>query len=323
MVAAAALTALPGAAFGLRPTQVRADVVSGSPELKRTENGSLKRWQEREITVHVDASVSQFAPGAYEAVAEAFGAWQASGAELPRVTVDQIDGASAGVERDGRNSVVLAPIDIPGHESDLAITVSHVDAQTGEIVEADVIINSRKAFVLMEDDVAQGSDTALPGNRVGQTPAGPGQGDSHQSEAVLAHGRSASGPSEHEPDGIPSCQQPLDPSELTAACGSAHDFQNVVTHEIGHFFGLGEDTEDAYATMFNCSNPCETHKRSLTLADAEALEEVYADGFEDEPARCNVDAAGVATHGAGRWFALAVFGLVSAARRRRGRVSAG
>jgi hypothetical protein len=61
-------------------------------------------------------------------------------------------------------------------------------------------------------------------------------------------------------------------------CESAYDLKSVLTHEIGHFFGLAEDASDGAATMFACTNPCETHKRELSPADQTAMSDLYPEG---------------------------------------------
>ena len=52
---------------------------------------------------------------------------------------------------------------------------------------------------------------------------------------------------------------------------SRYDIQSVVTHELGHFFGLGEDFAETEGTMYVSTRPGETHKRVLKPSDAEAV----------------------------------------------------
>jgi len=68
----------------------------------------------------------------------------------------------------------------------------------------------------------------------------------------------------------PSCMQDDE------GCASGYDFESVVTHEVGHFFGLGEDRAARAATMFFCQSRCEIHKRSLEAGDTAPLRELYA-----------------------------------------------
>ena len=98
-----------------------------------------------------------------------------------------------------------------------------------------------------------------------------------------------------------------------------------MTHEVGHFFGLGEDETDATATMFYCTSPCETHKRSLEPSDETTMAEVYADGYEEDDLDAGVGCSGARIAGSppkpNAFAALAMLGLLGAisARRRKRR----
>jgi len=56
-----------------------------------------------------------------------------------------------------------------------------------------------------------------------------------------------------------------------------HDIQNIVTHEIGHFLGLGHEVDpvDPDAVMFAVASPNETKKRNLTSNDVAAIKAGY------------------------------------------------
>jgi hypothetical protein len=162
--------------------------------------------------------------------------------------------------------VVYAPITVPGHTNDLAITIGYSDDATGELLEADIIVNSRQSFALLD------------GERI---------------------------------DGAPSCTD--DPH---GACGDAYDLQSIVTHEAGHFFGLGEDRTDRLATMFECSSPCETHKRDLDSGDARAIGALYSDSEPlsgETAAGCSMGRD--APRGLALWTGIVVL-LVGSSRRR-------
>jgi hypothetical protein len=53
--------------------------------------------------------------------------------------------------------------------------------------------------------------------------------------------------------------------------------QSVVTHELGHFFGLGEDYEDAKATMYISTRHGEIHKRIVTKNEGAVMTALYTD----------------------------------------------
>lgn len=59
--------------------------------------------------------------------------------------------------------------------------------------------------------------------------------------------------------------------------GREYDVQNVMTHEAGHFFGLGHETADSEATMYPTTPPCETKKRTLGDDDVAAIAALVAE----------------------------------------------
>jgi hypothetical protein len=62
-----------------------------------------------------------------------------------------------------------------------------------------------------------------------------------------------------------------------------YDFQNVLTHELGHYLGISHETlDDAEATMFHTSSRGETHKRDLASSDRSLISSLYLGA--DEPA---------------------------------------
>lgn len=68
------------------------------------------------------------------------------------------------------------------------------------------------------------------------------------------------------------------------------DLQNVLTHEMGHYFGLAHTPDDPSATMYLRAESSETHKRTLQPDDVEGLCTIYAPGIL--PAACDVTPRG-------------------------------
>ena len=139
--AVSALAAIGGASLLRSPTSVSADVRSGSPGFKLTTSGDKLHWAKKGTTVYLDSSLSRLSPAANEAVMQAFGQWLASDPELPAISFDT-GATSTQPKRDGKSTVSYGFITEPGHLHDVAITISYSNDRTGEIVEADIILNA-------------------------------------------------------------------------------------------------------------------------------------------------------------------------------------
>lgn len=246
--------------FDHSPT-AKPHVISGAPETRYSDSGHVQRWYHSEVVVTVDESVQRLGPAAAAVVVGSFGAWTGGAAAIPTVTFDLGSEIPFSSEPDGLNTVMLAPITEPGHEQDLGITISFSDSRSGEIVEADVVLNAAYDF----------ADVLVPADAASR----------------------------------PSCDE--DPNR-GAACGGRYDLRNVLTHEVGHFLGLGEDLHEEFATMYHCSSPCETHKGTLEPSDRRAIDALYAgDADVSGEARCSVvgaGASGQSASGIPLWLAL-------------------
>jgi hypothetical protein len=231
--------------LGLRArgsSSVEQSVLHGSPGIKRTKSGAEVRWRLNASKVTIDASVEKLGPNAMRAVQDAFGTWLATDPKLPDLTFDTARETRVTLEPDGKNTVLVAPITLRGHEHDLAVTLTYSDEKTGAIVEADIVINAKHVFRVLEKD---GKGEEADGDRRSSC----GTGDSNAKR----------------------CQD------------GAFDLQNIVTHEVGHFLGLGEETSDNAATMYYCTTRCETHKRALTRVDTDSISNLYVGATADEP----------------------------------------
>jgi hypothetical protein len=211
-----------------------------APGVKETDSGSQVRWHQDGIDVVIDKSFSDLAgAGVYWSAVDA---WRKTGAVLPSISTNQADGRKVGYDPDGKNEnvVVYAPYGWSKAKGALAITVLTFDDMSGRIVDADVLLNGGgRFFATFDHDEADqsGSAISIEGTK----------GDDSDSSS------NASG---HTP---------------------RFDVQNVLTHELGHFFGLGEDYSDTHATMFASTRPGETNKRVVSPADSGVVTALYAE----------------------------------------------
>jgi hypothetical protein len=285
----AVLTCLAAGAAALLAKRAVEDWLEPKPTRPvETSLGHQQHWQTSGLVVTLDESLDRLGPHHEAAIRRAFAAWDAAGAPLPEVRFQRGKGRRPSLTPDGVNSVILAPIDFEGHEMDLAITVGFSNPKTGEITEADIVINTRHRF----SDVQPPPSAALA--------------SAPQESSARAATKAAS--AEVRPQ---SCVGHFDGS----TCGQSYDLQNVLTHEVGHFWGLGEDYEDPRATMFSCTSACEVHKRELTAGDQKLVSDLYA-GI-DPNAGCGSHLASPATL---PWFAAPLIAGATALfvwRRRR------
>jgi hypothetical protein len=163
------------------------------------------------VELVVDGSVDALGSQAFDAVVNAARVWQTAAPDLPRLVVRRGHSARIGYRSDGANHNVVRfeGGGEPRANGALAITVLTYDSETGEILDADIVLNGIHPFSAEDGDAR------------------------------------------------------------------SFDLQNVLTHEIGHFLGLGEDTDDSGATMYAYSELGETDKRVLHEGDVARVAQLY------------------------------------------------
>jgi hypothetical protein len=246
------LSLAPVAALSQRESskpQLTRHILHGAAEIKRAPNGDQVRWRLSKTEIRIDGSIDRYGPRAREAVQRAFGTWLELGTHTPELSFDTASASKLSLEPDGKNSVLVAPITLPGHEDDLAITLAFWDERTGSIAEADIVINAKVNFEVMEAD--PDDDVRL--------------------------------------DGADNAQ------EHRQCVAGSYDLQNVLTHEVGHFMGLGEELKEDGASMFYRSHRCETQKRTLASSDQHSVVTLYDAPASEDPSEAQ--AAGCALSG--------------------------
>ena len=115
-------------------------------------------------------------------------------------------------------------------------------------------------------------------------------------------------------------------SQQTSNKTFRYDTQSVITHELGHFLGLGEDYDESKATMYTKTRAGEIHKRRLTTADQGVIAALYAEGSgTSQASRSGCGGAHLARGegvGGSTWLGFAAatlgLGLLAASRRASG-----
>ncbi len=227
-LAAVLLVAPREASAWCQMTTVAADPLLGSC----ADSGIPLAWGRRCIEYALDGGGSSDIPLATvsDIVATSLGAWTVvdCGGGPPGFQVQEadflVDCQSSSFDQDGANVNVVAFVPDLDDRSILALTTVWYSTTTGEIFDADIMVN--------------------------------------ESQGPYAD-----------------C-----PSIGCLGAGAPHDLENVLTHEAGHFFGLGHSTV-LDSTMFASSTAGETAKRTLTADDEAGFCATY--GTDPLPTTCD------------------------------------
>ena len=236
----------------------------------------------------IDRSFTELAgPAVFGAAVDA---WRATGAELPSISTKPGESKQVGYNPLGPNEnvVVYAPYGWQKAHGALAVTVLTFEDSSGAIVDADVLVNG-------------GGDSSPTSTSTSLDEA---DGDTSIEDATSASSSS---------------QQPTSKT-------FRYDTQSVLTHELGHFLGLGEDYDESKATMYTKTRAGDIHKRRLTTADQGVITALYAESSgASQASRSGCGGAHLARGegvGGSTWLGFAAvtlgLGLLAASRRASG-----
>jgi len=225
--------------------------------VRETGSGLPVHWPQDSISLEVDPSVIDGVPGAMAAVTAAALAWSGSGAG-PELHVS-LAGAASRPAIDGRNVVYLMSGAESGAGEALAITLVSYDDTTGEIVDADIVLNSSYAFAVLPPGSSPSpaarpvANDPLPGLSAASAEPGPG--------AWLGRGG--------DDDGT-----------------GTFDVVHVLVHESGHLLGLRDSLEPSNEVMYLYSSPGDATRRAPTADDVAGASYLYAGVPASTPRGC-------------------------------------
>jgi hypothetical protein len=193
---------------------------------------------------------------------------------------------------DGQNTVLFAPHGFAPAGNALAITLLSYDELTGNIVDADIVINGIHPFALLPPG-AQPASGAAPVSTEGASSKSSGESDDHSNG--------------HSGD--------------SAKHSNAFDLEHVVSHEVGHTLGLGDVQDNHSALMYAYSTPGDASMRAPSGDEADAMDTLY--GGSVQSAGCgHASVAGARPLASDVWATLALWMGAGAwiVSRRRARV---
>lgn len=300
-----------------------------APSFRMDERGTAVHWRNASVDVVLDASLNDISPAAADAFSRALNAWRASGAELPSVSTVAGRERSVGYNASGPNEnvVLFAKYGWPEAKGALAVTVLTYDALSGAILDADIVINGGGRYfadLSADEQLGTGDAVRLDPPQDGAAAAQEGAGGEQGTGASAL----STGTSSNDSAAATTPSGSTNATNTTSLKGGRFDLQNILTHELGHFFGLGEDLDNSGSTMYVTTRPGETTKRSLDVADGRTLVGIYEGGLDTTAGagvasgcgRSQISAGDPARVGGGR---LAVVGaaIVAALKYRRRRSS--
>ncbi len=159
---------------------------AGAFELKHTADGAPVHWASGSVQFIVDPTVGQHVRNGRQAVAGAAAAW--SGVDGAPALVTYNGPAGGKVAVDSVNTVLVAPEGFDAVGVALAVTVLSFDPTSGNIVDADVVINRYYHFAVLAENAKPSTGAKAISNDSTSAPyAAAGKTTPFDLQHVLAH----------------------------------------------------------------------------------------------------------------------------------------
>jgi len=216
--------------------------------VKKTSRGELVHWEERTVTIALDASLEANVPDAVAATRHAMADWSGT-VGAPEIL--EVGGADAPTKPgfDQKNGVFYMPKGYAPAGRALAVTVLTYDNATGRILDSDVIFNGAYKFAVLESQVADQTKHTTSGTR-------------------------------------PSATDGITHDEREVATDNVYDLHHVIAHELGHTLGMNDEMDRKDALMYRYSAPNDATMRAPASDDIAGLAELYATKIEAGGSGC-------------------------------------
>ena len=218
--------------------------------VKRSRTGAFVHWDEPTVTYSFDPSVAANVPEAIDAARHAMGSWSGTvGApELQGLDASVVPGAPTKPTLDHKNGIFFMPNGYAPAGKALAITVLTYDNATGQILDADIIVNGVYKFAVL--DPTKSSSSVIPG----ELPQTSVDGTAHPSNTdAVTH-----------------------VDEGSVAPDNIYDLHHVFAHELGHSLGMNDELSRSDALMYRYTAPNNTTLRAPAGDDIQGLAELYS-----------------------------------------------
>jgi hypothetical protein len=215
--------------------------------IQETSSGIPVHWPTGKIvTVELDPLLISAVAGALPATISAVTAWVQDGVTGPVIEVT-IAGAASEPGVDGRNVIYFSPTSGNGATSALARTFVSFDDATGEIFDADIVINASYDFAVLPADSVRAPHAVAILNEANDIPDA-----------------DAPGPGTTCLSGV-----------HTSCDLGTFDLVHVIAHELGHVRGLRDDPTESTSLMYLMTFPGDASHRAPVQDDLAGVAAIY------------------------------------------------